>query len=232
MKKVRSTSLYQETVRCLLNEIVAGERVAGERLPSEREMAEGMGVNRSTVREALRTLELMRLVEKRAGEGVFVADAGREASLEAMVFQHRAGDTLDLQSRYMLFEALQYIEVILAGLAARRRHPQQIGELGRVQENGDAERETSLAYLDRTFHLLIGAMSENPVLARVQNALWIPMTQYMGALYNGSRSFQPWNGEHRSIVIAIQEKKARQAQEKMARHMQHMRRILFPEDGY
>ncbi|CAA7601200.1 GntR-type HTH domain protein [Acididesulfobacillus acetoxydans] len=92
----------------------------GEQLPGERDLAFQLGVNRNSLREALRVLEFMCVVEKRAGEGVFVLDPARDVSLEAVVQHMLLEDGLDDDSVESTYEAIVIVEVHLARLAARK----------------------------------------------------------------------------------------------------------------
>ena len=77
-------SLYLWVSRSLERAIANGEPPIGEKLPTERELAENLGVNRSTVREAVGKLESLELVEIRHGSGVFVRDYLESGSLDLL----------------------------------------------------------------------------------------------------------------------------------------------------
>ncbi len=79
LNKIR---LHEEIVEQLKDRIVRGDFVAGSRLPPERELADQLGVNRTTVREALHKLESLGLVEIKHGAGIFVKDYRDSTSLE------------------------------------------------------------------------------------------------------------------------------------------------------
>ncbi len=78
---VKSTRIYEEIVRQIKTMIAEGRLASGDRLPPERELAEKFLVSRTSVREALRSLESLGLVEIRPGEGTFI----REASVDRLV---------------------------------------------------------------------------------------------------------------------------------------------------
>src|SRR5512132_1561450 len=78
---IKSTRIYEEIVRQVKQLIAEGRFKSGDRLPPERELAEKFVVSRTSVREALRALESLGLIEIRAGEGTFV----REMSVESLI---------------------------------------------------------------------------------------------------------------------------------------------------
>lgn len=82
-EKVNS-KMYLEIVGELRQLIKSEEITTGGKLPSERELAERMQVGRSTIREALRSLELLGLIETRRGEGTFLADFQNNQFVEVL----------------------------------------------------------------------------------------------------------------------------------------------------
>lgn len=74
--------LHEEIVEQLKDRIIRGDLPSGARLPPERELAEQLGVNRTTVREALHKLESMGLIDIKHGSGIFVKDFLESGSLE------------------------------------------------------------------------------------------------------------------------------------------------------
>src|SRR5438046_9612667 len=78
---IKSTRIYQEIVRQVKAMIAEGRLKSGDQLPPERDLAEKFVVSRTSVREALRALESLGLIEIRPGEGTFV----REVSIDALV---------------------------------------------------------------------------------------------------------------------------------------------------
>src|SRR5437870_9542061 len=78
---VKSTRIYEEIVRQIKAMIAEGRLKSGDQLPPERDLAEKFLVSRTSVREALRALESVGLIEIRPGEGTFV----REVSVDALV---------------------------------------------------------------------------------------------------------------------------------------------------
>src|SRR5262249_34947563 len=78
---IKATRVYQEIVRQVQAMIAEGRLKSGDQLPPERDLAEKFVVSRTSVREALRALESLGLVEIRPGEGTFV----REVSVESLI---------------------------------------------------------------------------------------------------------------------------------------------------
>ena len=100
MKKQKEpTKMYLDVVRELRSLIKEEGIKTGEKLPSERELVERMQVGRSTVREALRSLELLGLIETRRGEGTFLADFGKHQLVEVLAefIMQQPNSVIDVQ---------------------------------------------------------------------------------------------------------------------------------------
>src|SRR3989475_3438037 len=114
---IKSTRIYEEIVRQVKQLIAEGRLKSGDRLPPERELAEKFVVSRTSVREALRALESLGLIEIRAGEGTFV----REMSVDELVGPLALVLTSQREAIGELFEARRGLEPAIAALAAGRR---------------------------------------------------------------------------------------------------------------
>src|SRR5689334_607844 len=124
---IKSTRIYEEIVRQVKQLIAEGRFKSGDRLPPERELAEKFVVSRTSVREALRALESLGLIDIRPGEGTFV----REVSVESLVEPLALVMVSQREALAELFEARQMIEPALAALAARRATPEELHEMER-----------------------------------------------------------------------------------------------------
>ena len=151
---IKSTRIYEEIVRQVKAMIAEGRLKSGDRLPPERDLAEKFVVSRTSVREALRALESVGLVEIRAGEGTFI----REVSIDALVEPLALLMASQREATGELFEARRLLEPSLASLAAGRATPEEIQEMERILEEQAREiaaGRTGLAQ-DARFHTAIG----------------------------------------------------------------------------
>jgi GntR family transcriptional repressor for pyruvate dehydrogenase complex len=114
-----------EISRQLLDYLLSGRLQPGQRLPPERKLAEMFGVGRSVVREALKSITLLGLLEVRGGDGTYVKRT------EAGVLPQTIEWGLVIGTRHVLdlVEAWRHLEVIQAGLAAERRDTASVGAL-------------------------------------------------------------------------------------------------------
>src|SRR6202171_4734550 len=125
----------EQAVGAIMNLLTSGVLGPGDRLPTERDLALGLGVSRSTVREAIRGLEMMRVLHVRHGEGIFVTSLDAPLLLEAMGF------TMQLMRNYevvYLRDLRAILEGAAAGLASARMTDEQQRTLLRRLEELDA----------------------------------------------------------------------------------------------
>lgn len=187
--------------------IASGELRPGQRLPREADLATQLGLSRSSLREAVRVLSVLRVLDVRQGDGTYISSLSPESLVEALTF---IADFHQDSSVLHLLELRGILEPAASARAARRATEAQIGELREIL--GRATPESSVEELisaDIEFHAAIAAISGNPVLAslieslsgRTQRArLWRAITEE-GAL---ARTL----AEHRSMFEAIEARDA------------------------
>src|SRR5881628_1894943 len=166
---IKSTRIYQEIVRQVKAMIAEGRLKSGDQLPPERDLAEKFVVSRTSVREALRALESLGLVEIRAGEGTFV----REVSVESLIEPLALMMVSQREAIAELFEARRLLEPGIAALAASRATLEEVAEMERILEEQAkeiAEGRTGLVQ-DAAFHGAIGAAAHNRAITRLAHAI-------------------------------------------------------------
>ena len=154
VEPIKREPLATEIARRLVDYLLSGGVEPGERMPSERQLAQAFGVGRGAMREALKALTLLGLVEVRHGDGTYLKKA--DSALLPQVIEW--GLLLGEQRTLDLVEARQKIEVDIIGLAAALRDEADLAELRRllarmerlVEGDGDP---TGFVDADVAFHL-------------------------------------------------------------------------------
>jgi DNA-binding FadR family transcriptional regulator len=153
----------EQAVGAIMNLLTSGELGPGARLPTERDLALRLSVSRSTVREAIRGLEMMRVLEVRHGEGIFVT------SLDAPLLLEAAGFAMQLMRDHEVVDLLELraiLEGAAAGLASARMTEDQLRTLLlRLEELDAASTADELLEADIAFHATVAAGAGNVVLA-------------------------------------------------------------------
>lgn len=214
---IKSTRIYAEIVRQVKALIAEGRLKSGDQLPPERDLAEQFKVSRTSVREALRTLESLGLIEIRPGEGTFV----REVSVEALIEPLAQVILSQREAVLELFEARRLLEPAIAGLAARRATREEIQEMERIlddQAKEVAAGRTGLAQ-DAAFHAAIAGSARNRAIMRIVNALMDLLTQSREeSLQTPGRPTRS-NEDHRKILAAVRRRDEADAHRAMLNHL-------------
>jgi len=214
---IKSTRIYEEIVRQVKQLIAEGRLKSGDRLPPERELAEKFVVSRTSVREALRALESLGLIEIRPGEGTFV----RQVSLDALVGPLALVMTSQREAIGELFEARRVLEPAIAALAAGRATPEEIHEMERILEDQAEEiaaGKTGLAQ-DAAFHAAIGTAAHNRAITRIAHAIMDLLTQSREESLNTPGRPTRSHQDHRRILQAITRRNATAARQAMLDHL-------------
>lgn len=191
----------------------------GDKLPSERELSELLGAGRSSVREALRALELLGLIETRRGEGTFLKNYRHNRLIDILGFFILQ----DAKSKKDLVEMRKILEIDAVRLACRRASEKHFEEMERILavfeervERGEVPTEE-----DYQFHRIICRSSRNSILHRI----WAPLVEYSNSVRVDSLSREGRARaalvEHREIMEAIRAGDEKLAVERMKRHLEN-----------
>ena len=199
----------------------------GDRLPSERELTNLFKVGRPTIREALRSLELIGLIEVKQGRGSFVKEVDFSsyiASLRENVNFTRITDTVSLEEFY---SGRKLIEPAIARLVAKQRTIEDLGHLDRVirdtQRALDEEGGRFIKF-SATFHEQLARMAGNKV---VQFAMDFILTMSPKARLHrfARRDFREMVlHDHERIVKLIREGDGKGAGRELERHLDNLHR--------
>jgi DNA-binding FadR family transcriptional regulator len=157
--------LLQEAIKSY---IVGNRLKPGDPLPPEAELAEQLGVGRNSVREAVRSLEVLGILESRAGTGLFV----RAFSFDPIVANLSYGVLFDTKALADSLDVRLVLESSLVERAIEARNEAQLAHLRQILESwGQAARTYSPEY-DRAFHRALHENEENALLTRLIDVFW------------------------------------------------------------
>ena len=225
IKAVEKKRAYEDVVAQIRALIDDGRLKQGDQLPTERELSETFRVSRATIREAIRTLESLKLVQSRQGDGTYVLASSEETlvqTLAAVLFNEK--DTI-----YDIFYVRKIIEPHVAELAAENATPGEIKELATLimeHEESIAEGKSVTKY-DSAFHGLLARMSKNPIMERLLSALVDLFEQTRGEyLQNDERAKKSFIGHH-EVFTAIKSRDCTAARRAMSRHLEKVETIVM-----
>src|SRR5579863_1054427 len=171
------TTLTASAFEQLISRVVKGNWKPGDRIPPERDLCQQLGIARTSLREALKAMELIGLLDSRVGDGTFVCPRSEFLS-RPLLWAFTGTDHDELQE---IMEARTIIEESLAGLAAKRATPEQIQEIANaVQQMRDSiARGDSILGADMAFHLAVSSAAQNGVLRNAVQLLRNLMRQWI-----------------------------------------------------
>ncbi len=182
--------------------ILSGRYEPGERLPTQRALAADLQVNIATVREALKRLEQLRLVEVRHGDAMRVLDWRRSGGLEALALL----GSMDEDVVRPLFEARRLLLIEAARLAAGRRSDEQAAAIAELAGAvATAPDDATALLVDWTFMAAVVEAADNLVFQLIMNSvreLYLPHATTFTALVARRAELAPIYGRVANAVEA------------------------------
>jgi GntR family transcriptional repressor for pyruvate dehydrogenase complex len=228
LKVVEKKRAYEDIVGQILGLIENGRLKRGDQLPSERELTEIFKVSRTTVREAIRTLESMKFLQCRQGTGTYVLLSNEEALIQplAAALFNEKDDIRDI------FYIRKIIEPHIAELAAENATPEEIEEMEKILRKQEIciKRMENIIETDSAFHNLMAGATKNRVMERLIIALIDLLKQsrekYLMEDENDIRAIRSLEG-HRQILFAIKSGDSDEARNSMLLHLENIETIIF-----
>ncbi|WP_028061363.1 FadR/GntR family transcriptional regulator [Candidatus Solirubrobacter pratensis] len=195
-------SVTQQAIDEIKGMIIRGELRPGDRLPKEADLAGRLGLSRNSLREAVRALTLIRILETRQGDGTYVTSLEPDILLETISF---VADFHQDRTLLHVLEVRRMLESSAAALAAQHATEEELEALATLVSEMDA-CETVEAFVenDLAFHRTIAVASRNPVLASLLDSfssrtsrarVWRGVTQ-AGAI-------EQTKADHQAIYAAL-----------------------------
>jgi GntR family transcriptional repressor for pyruvate dehydrogenase complex len=214
IKKTRVAEEVADRIRVLM---LDGTFPAGEPLPSERHLAERFGVSRGSIRDALRTLETIGLLETRHGQGTFPHELSVERLVAplASVMAYRS----DLQDE--LLDVRRMFEPAVARAAALRATDEDLTDLQRILDAQRQKLKTGQSAIveDTAFHAILARSTRNRVvmsiMATLNDLLVDSRTQSLRQKGRPARSIDG----HEAVVAALRRRDVEGASQAMYNHI-------------
>jgi GntR family transcriptional repressor for pyruvate dehydrogenase complex len=206
-----------EITRHLLDYLLSGSVAAGQKIPSERELAQVLRVGRSALREAIKSLSLLGLLDVRQGDGTYLS--GSPSELLPRVIEW--GLLLGERRVSDLMEVRTHLEITVAGLAAERRDEEDIRRLRRIITRMDQADGDLPSYIeaDISFHLTIAEASRNQVLSSLLGSIRSLLHVWAARVLESAGETETSLAVHIPIVDAIERGDVEAARSTMAAHM-------------
>lgn len=217
VRPVSRATLPQGIVNAIAELIMQGTWKPGDMIPSEKDLAARFQVGRSTIREAVKSLAVLGVLEARVGEGSYV----REANSELLSGAFKWGLLLSERNLGDLVDVRVLVEVECAGRAAAARTAATAHALMQTLEHmrGVQEDERRFMAFDNAFHTQIAEMAGNCIFASIASTIQVIVRLWYPATYYVPETKETTIAEHLAIARAIEEGDVEAARAAMRTHL-------------
>jgi GntR family transcriptional regulator, transcriptional repressor for pyruvate dehydrogenase complex len=214
------TTLTADICRKMVGQLIRGNWAEGERIPAERELCLKLGVGRASLREALKALEIMGMIETRLGDGTYVCKRSEFFS-RPLLWAIASSSEADARE---LIEARTVIEVELAGLAAEHATAANLKEIGDHLDRMVKAKKNAEEFVrsDVDFHLAIGRAAANGILMNALHLIRNLLHEWILGAVGAKGVPDKACLQHRRILQAIGDGDRTAARKEMRRHLQDM----------
>lgn len=203
--KVDRRSVADDVIEQVAGSIQSGQYGAGDKLPSEFELAESFGVGRSTVREALKVLEVLGLI-RRGNDGAFVNQDYERTGLSRYLHADMLARRIDI---IHLYQARRLLEVELVQLATAHLEEgdfDKLRELCQTMESTPVEKLEDYVGLDKEFHRTICTAASNPYLIQLWEVTYDMFLTLRRQIGLTREDLELSNIRHRKLVEALNDR--------------------------
>jgi len=220
---IRKNRVHEEVAK-QLEQLILSKLNPGDKLPGERELAEMLSVSRSSIRDAMRRLQLMGLVEPRQGAGTVVREIDHEALVTplANVIAHK---------RQLVGELLDFRKMLEPPMAARAAKNASADEVSRMEEilhrQDKKVRNGELAVEEDTeFHYVIAQASGNSVVLKVMDVVMDLLRETRSRSLQSEGRPQKSLAGHKKILSAIKRRDGEGAENAMRQHIRDVEQMV------
>ncbi len=221
-KAIQASRLYEKIVQQIEESILKGELSEGSQLPAERDLAKQFGVSRTAVREAIKALQEMGLVDAFPGRGTFVTNGNPNSmrrSLDRIIKSGEPGGWA------YLVEVRKILEPEIAALAAVRATDQDLAlmrEAFQVMDNAGCDAD---AYIeaDLDFHLALAEAAANPIVLSLIDSIVGLLREERLRIFRVEGGPERGQHHHKCILEAIERHDPQEARAAMQAHLSQVR---------
>ena len=220
-KPVKNMKVYEQVVDQIKEMVRVGQIKKGDKLPTERVMAEELQVSRTSIREAMRALEVVGLIESRQGAGNYIREEFDDVLLEplSIVFMLQNGTNKDI------FELREVLELSTIFLSVMRISDEELKKLGELVERFKTSRdEEENVKIDSEFHSIIVKGANNVLITNLLEGVSELVDKFISegrrAILSDERNRGKLLDFHEKIYLAIKIRDAYSAYKHMQEHFQ------------
>ncbi len=227
--RIRKVNLSDSVVDYIKSMIQSGQLKPGDKLPPEREFARQLGVSRTALREAFKTLSLMGLLGIRQGEGTFVSRVAPPSYMKAIKPMLLMGRTDILE----LVEARKIIETKSAALCALRATEEELHGIEELVQLMSRNLEDVEAFnqLDLGFHMSIAKAAHNSVLTTVLETIRDLLMEQVRSVQRLPGAITRAFRFHQELLLALNARDSVRAERVMCEHLDDVEKAILETQG-
>lgn len=229
MTKIARSTLTSDIYAQLVAHLINGIWSEGQRIPPERELGVQLGVGRTSLREALKALEIMGMIETRLGDGTYVCHRSEFLS-RPLLWAIMGSDSSDASE---LIEARRFIETELVTLASSRATAEDVKVIGGYMDEMELHLSDTVAFQDAdiNFHLAVAKAAHNRILQNALHLIRNLMQQWIGRALTGAGVPEAALEQHKEIFLAIAKRNPERARAAMLAHLDAMGSYLLQNES-
>lgn len=227
---VKNTKVYEQVIEQIKEMIVSGKLKRGDRLPPERELVEHLQVSRTSIREAIRALQIIGLVECKQGGGNFIKESFENSLFEPLSIMF----VLQNSKPEEILELRKIVEVETAALAAVKIKDKELKEIQEIIDQMKASSDEELdAKLDKELHYRIAHASGNFLVVNILSAISSLIDSFIkdarDMILKQKENKEILLGHHESLYNALQAHDKSKAAKVMIKHLNFVNEFLAEE---
>src|SRR5580700_2265282 len=224
-KVVRTSRLYEQIVRQIEESVLNGSLKPGDQLPAERDLAQRLGVSRTAVREAVKTLREKGLVEAYSGRGTFITDGTSQAARQSFDLMVKVGQQGQQEGLPHLVELRLVLEPGIAAMAAERVTEEDLTAMREAVAVMDRSQKNAEAYIeaDLDFHLALAEAAANPLILSMIDSIVGLLREERMRIFKVEGGPQRGQFHHKRILEAMERRDPEMARCAMRAHLEQVR---------
>ncbi len=222
-QSLRGPALYQAIRDYIKQYILDHDLKPGDALPPEGQLVEDLGVGRSSVREAVKSLQSVGIVDVRQGNGLYVRELNFDPMLEAFVF----GMQFDPNTLAELLQIRMWLEGSVIGEAVGHLNDQDLQKLDLILVEWEKRVTAEVEYsdLDESFHQIVYGVVGNKTMMKLFSAFWVSFTSLDDKITHDTDPEEVLR-IHTAILDAIRTRDPDLTRKQLILHFEHVKKRI------
>jgi len=229
LKKIKKQNIYEIAMLQIKQYIKDSELKPGDKLMSEQEISKSLGISRNTVREALKTMQGLGIIEIKPGDGMFLRPFNFDAILDNLSYSL----VIDKPEIQELLDARKALEFYFIKDAIQKSKPETISKLNEIIKEmyERVSRGIKITDLDEKFHMTLYEGVENKVLLKLIYVFWKVMNLISDQSIGKETDLQGDYLSHKKIVEHIVDRNVEKARDAIKEHFLSIEKRLKNRKG-